>query len=132
MRETSFYPNDRIVLRQLQLRLWRNARIIWDVGIHSGKMSYEEAIALLSDGVGFLRWAAQLEIDSSAESPVYKIGYFLGKYEILKMREEYKELAGDQFSLTGFHEDLLKVGNMPPALMRKGLMAGKFDLPLEE
>jgi hypothetical protein len=127
MRETGFYPNDRIVLRQLQLRLWRNARVVWDVGIHTGKMSYEEAIALLSGGVGFLRWAAQLEIDGSAESPVYKIGYFLGMYEILKMREEYKELAGDQFSLAGFHEDLLKVGNMPPALMRKGLMAGKFD-----
>jgi uncharacterized protein (DUF885 family) len=130
MRETGFYPNDRIVLRQLQLRLWRNARVVWDVGIHTGKMSYEEAIALLSDGVGFLRWAAQLEIDGSAESPVYKIGYFLGMYEILKMREEYKELVGDQFSLAGFHEDLLKVGNMPPALMRKGLMAGKFDLAL--
>ena len=130
MRETGFYPNDRIVLRQLQLRLWRNARVVWDVGIHTGKMSYEEAIVLLSDGVGFLRWAAQLEIDGSAESPVYKIGYFLGMYEILKMRGEYKELAGDQFSLAGFHEDLLKVGNMPPALMRKGLMAAKFGLSL--
>lgn len=128
MRETGFYPNDRIVLRQLQLRLWRNARVVWDVGIHTGKMSYEEAITLLSDRVGFLRWAAQLEIDGSAQSPVYKVGYFLGMYEILKMREEYKERAGDQFSLAGFHEDLLKVGNMPPALMRKGLMAARFDL----
>jgi len=132
MRETGFYPNDRIVLRQLQLRLWRNARVVWDVGIHTGKMSYEEAIALLSDEVGFLRWAAQLEIDGSAQSPVYKIGYFLGMYEILKMREEYKERAGDQFSLAGFHENLLKIGNMPPALMRKGLMAARFDLPFEE
>ena len=52
--------------------------------------------------------------------------------EILAMREEYKEFAGDQFFLAGFHEDLLKVGNMPPALMRKGLMTEKFDLPLEE
>ena len=123
MRETGFYPNDRIVLRQLQLRLWRNARVVWDVGIHTGKMSYEEAIALLSDGVGFLRWAAQLEIDGSAESPVYKIGYFLGMYEILRMREEYRELMGDRYSLSEFHERLLRVGNMPPALMRRGLMA---------
>ncbi len=127
MRETGFYPNDRIVLRQLQLRLWRNARVVWDVGIHTGKMSYEEAISLLSDGVGFLRWAAQLEIDGSAQSPVYKIGYFLGMYEILKMREEYKERMGDHYSLSEFHERLLKVGNMPPALMRKGLMAAISD-----
>ena len=127
MRETGFYPNDRIVLRQLQLRLWRNARVVWDVGIHTGKMSYEEAISLLSDGVGFLRWAAQLEIDGSAQRPVYKIGYFVGMSEILKMRDEYKERMGDQFSLSEFHERLLKVGNMPPVLMRSGLMATISD-----
>ena len=75
MRETGFFPNDRIVLRQLQLRLWRNARVVWDVGIHTGRMSYEEAISLLSDEVGFLRWAAQLEIDGSCQFPVYRIGY---------------------------------------------------------
>lgn len=127
MRETGFYPNERIVLRQLQLRLWRNARVVWDVGIHTGRMTYEEAISLLSDRVGFLRWAAQLEIDGSAQSPVYKIGYFLGMSEILKMREEYKQRTGDQFSLADFHEQLLKIGNMPPALMRKGLMASISD-----
>ena len=129
MRETGFYPNDRIVLRQLQLRLWRNARVVWDTGIHTGKMSYEEAISLLSDGVGFLRWAAQLEIDGSAQSPVYKIGYFVGMSEILKMRGEYKERMGHRFSLSEFHEQLLKVGNMPPVLMRSGLMASISDSP---
>jgi len=123
MRETGFFPDDRIILRQLQLRLWRNARVVWDVGIHTGKMTYEEAISLLSDRVGFLRWAAQLEIDGSAQLPVYKIGYFLGMSEILKIRNEYKERMGDGFSLSEFHEQLLKVGNMPPVLMRIGLMA---------
>jgi uncharacterized protein (DUF885 family) len=43
--------------------------------------------------------------------------------EILKMREEYKQRTGDRFSLSDFHEQLLKIGNMPPALMREGLMA---------
>jgi uncharacterized protein (DUF885 family) len=123
MRETGFFPDDRIILRQLQLRLWRNARVVWDVGIHTGKMTYEEGISLLSDRVGFLRWAAQLEIDGSAQLPVYKIGYFLGMSEILKIRNEYKERMGDRFSLSEFHEQLLKVGNMPPVLMRIGLMA---------
>ena len=86
-------------------------------------MTYEEGISLLSDRVGFLRWAAQLEIDGSAQLPVYKIGYFVGMFEILKMRDEYKEHMGDRFSLSEFHERLLKVGNMPPVLMRIGLMA---------
>ncbi len=121
MRETGFFPNDRILLRQLQLRLWRNARVIYDVGLHTGKMSYEEAIALMTDRVGFLRWAAQLEVDACCASPGYFIGYFTGMMEILRMREDYKKLKGDQFTLSEFHERLLKAGSMPTSLMREAL-----------
>ena len=121
MLETGFYPNKKIKLRQLQLRLWRNARVIYDVGMHSGKLSYEDAISLMTDRVGFLRWAAQLEIDSSSSRPGYFIGYFIGMTEILKMREEYKKMKGDQYSISEFHEKLLKVGNMPPSLMKESL-----------
>jgi uncharacterized protein (DUF885 family) len=67
MVETDFFSNKRIHLRQLQLRFWRNARVIYDVGMHSGRMTSEEAVALMTDKVGFLRWAAQLEIDSEAK-----------------------------------------------------------------
>lgn len=124
MQETGFFPNERIHLRQLQLRLWRNARVVWDVGIHTGRLTYDDAVSLLSDRVGFLRWAAELEVDGSAEAPGYRIGYFMGMSEILKMREEFRERMGARFSLRDFHERLLKVGNMPPALMREGLMLG--------
>ena len=119
MLETGFYPNKKIKLRQLQLRLWRNARVIYDVGMHSGKLSYEEAISLMTDKVGFLRWAAQLEIDSSSSRPGYFIGYFIGMTEILKMREEFKKLMGENYDISDFHEKLLKVGNMPPSLMKE-------------
>lgn len=121
MRETGFFPNDRILLRQLQLRLWRNARVIYDVGLHTGKMTYEEAISLMTDKVGFLRWAAQLEVDACSASPGYFIGYFTGMMEILRMREDYRKLKGDAFTLSDFHEKLLKGGSMPTSLMREAL-----------
>jgi uncharacterized protein (DUF885 family) len=124
MQETGFFPNERIHLRQLQLRLWRNARVVWDVGIHAGKMTYDDAVSLLSDRVGFLRWAAELEVAGSAEAPGYRIGYFMGMSEILKMREEFRQRLGPRYSLRDFHERLLKVGNMPPTLMREGLLQG--------
>jgi uncharacterized protein (DUF885 family) len=122
MYETGFFPNERIHLRQLQLRLWRIARVIWDVGLNTGKLTYDECVSLLVDGVGFLRWAAELEVDGSATEPGYRIGYFMGASEIMRMREEVKALLGTRFTLSDFHERLLKVGNMPPALMREGLM----------
>jgi len=121
MLETGFYPNKKIKLRQLQLRLWRNARVIYDVGMHTGKLSYEDAISLMTDKVGFLRWAAQLEIDSSSSRPGYFIGYFMGMIEILEMREDYKKLKGENYSISDFHEKLLKIGNMPPSIMREAL-----------
>ncbi len=124
MQETGFFPNERIHLRQLQLRLWRNARVIYDVGMHTGKLSYEEAVNLMTEKVGFLRWAAQLEIDSSTASPGYFIGYFTGMMEILKMREAFKQKMGDQFTLKDFHDRLMKIGNMPPALMSEALFNG--------
>jgi hypothetical protein len=33
-----------------------------------------------------------------------------------------KQVKGDKFTLSDFHERLLKVGRMPPSLMREGLM----------
>jgi len=122
MQETGFFPNERIHLRQLQLRLWRNARVIYDVGMHTGKLSYEDAIKLMTDRVGFLRWAAQLEVDASSASPGYFIGYFTGMKLILEMRDAYKAKMGDKYNIRDFHEKLLKVGNMPPSLMREALL----------
>jgi uncharacterized protein (DUF885 family) len=122
MKETGFFPNDKILLRQLQLRLWRNARVIYDVGMHTGKMTYDDAVKLMTEKVGFLAWASQLEIDSSCASPGYFIGYFTGMMEILRMREDYRKKMGDDFTLSDFHEKLLKIGSMPISLMRDGLL----------
>ena len=120
--ETGFFPDERIHLRQLQLRLWRNARVIYDVGLQTGRMTRDEAIALMTDRVGFLRWAAEDEVESALARPGYFIGYFMGFSEILKMRDEYHRARGSAFTLKDFHDRLLGVGSMPPALVREALM----------
>ncbi len=122
--ETGFMPSDKIKLRQLQLRLWRNARVIYDVGMQTGRMTREEAVTLMTDKVGFLRWAAEAEVDSALARPGYFIGYFMGMSEILKMREEYRARRGPEFTLKEFHDRLLRIGSMPPALVREVLMRG--------
>jgi uncharacterized protein (DUF885 family) len=124
-RETGFFPNDKIILRQLQLRLWRIARVIYDVGLHTGKMNYDEAIRLMTDEVGFLYWAAQLEVDAATTSPGYFIGYFTGMIQILQIRDDYRQWKGEQFTLSDFHEQLLSVGSMPIPLMRQALFASR-------
>ena len=121
--ETGFFPDERIHLRQLQLRLWRNARVIYDVGMQTGRMTREQAIQLMVDRVGFLRWAAEAEVDSALARPGYFIGYFMGMSEILKMRDEYRARMGGRFTLKDFHQKLLEIGSMPPALVRAALFS---------
>lgn len=125
-KETGFFPGPKIQLRQLQLRLWRNARVIYDVGMQTGRMTRAEAVTLMTDRVGFLRWAAEAEVDSAIARPGYFIGYFMGMSEILKMREEYRHARGAKFTLKEFHDRLLRIGSMPPALVREVLM---HDVP---
>jgi uncharacterized protein (DUF885 family) len=72
---------------------------------------------LMTNKLGFLRWAFQLEVDASAARP----NYFIGMTEIFKMRALYRDKMGNQFTLAEFHERLLKIGNMPPKLMRESL-----------
>jgi uncharacterized protein (DUF885 family) len=120
--ETGFFPDDRIHLRQLQLRLWRNARVIYDVGLQTGRMTRAEAVALMTDRVGFLKWAAEDEVDSAIARPGYFIGYFMGLSEILRMRDDYRLARGPAFTLKDFHDRLLRIGSMPPALVREALL----------
>jgi uncharacterized protein (DUF885 family) len=122
--ETGFLPSQRLHLRQLQLRLWRNARVIYDVGMQTGRMTRAEAISLMTDKVGFLRWAAEAEVDSAIARPGYFIGYFMGMSEILEMRDEFRQRRGAAFTLKDFHDRLLRIGSMPPALMRAALLQG--------
>jgi hypothetical protein len=120
--ETGFFPDEKIHLRQLQLRLWRNARVIYDVGLQTNRMTRDDAVKLMTDRVGFLKWAAEDEVDSAIARPGYFIGYFMGMSEILKMRDEYRAKAGAAFTLRDFHDRLLKIGSLPPALVREELM----------
>jgi hypothetical protein len=119
--ETGFFPDETIHLRQLQLRLWRNARVIYDCGLQTGRMTRAEAVALMADRVGFLKWAAEAEVDSALNRPGYFFAYFVGMSEILKMRDDYRKKLGAGFTLKKFHDDLLAIGSMPPALMREAL-----------
>jgi uncharacterized protein (DUF885 family) len=90
--------------------------------LQSGRMTREDAVTLMTDRVGFLRWAAEAEVDSALARPGYFIGYFMGMSEILRMRDEYRAKVGARFTLRDFHERLLQIGSMPPALVREALM----------
>ena len=118
--ETGFFEDPlRTRLTQLRLRLWRAARVILDVQLHTGRIDYDGARRFLIENVRFDENASAGEVNIYVRRPSYAISYIVGFEEILTLREEFKSQMGEHFILREFHDRLLSLGSMPFELMRK-------------
>lgn len=123
MYETGFFRKPELTrLTQLRLRLWRAARIILDVKLHTGEITYEDARQFLVDKVGFEPSSTAGEVNIYIFRPSYAIAYVVGFNQIMKLREDYKQRQGGKFNLREFHDRLLTQGSMPVPLARKLLL----------
>jgi uncharacterized protein (DUF885 family) len=107
-------------LGRLSDQLWRAARIILDVSLHTGKMTVEEAIAFLVDRCGLETSNARAEVRRYTATPTQPMSYLIGKLEIIKLIDEYKR-KHPQASLKEVHDTVLSCGSLPPKLMRDRL-----------
>lgn len=118
------YLNDPVQkLARLSDQLWRAARIVLDVSLHTGTMTVEEAVEFLVREVGMERSNALAEVRRYTLSPTQPLSYLVGKLEILKVIEEVRR-ARPELSLRELHEALLSQGSLPPKLLRERLLAG--------
>ncbi len=97
-------------LLQLSDALWRAWRIVIDCGLHSGKLTCEEACQLLRDGAGFTQARAQGDINWYTASPTVPMSYLLGRLELEKL---HAELTGRGWSLRQFNDWILSFGAIP-------------------
>jgi uncharacterized protein (DUF885 family) len=108
-------------LGQLQDALLRNARLIVGIQMHSGKMSFDEAVEFFQKDGYQSKETATMETKRGAGDPTY-LYYTLGKLEIMKLREDLKKKQGAAFSLEKFHDDFLKQGFPPIKIVREALL----------
>jgi uncharacterized protein (DUF885 family) len=127
MYEQGFLQGDDVRLTQLRNRLWRAARVIMDASLHTGKMTYDEAVTFLADKVRFDRYAAALDVDMYTVRPTYVLGYLIGMQEIEGIRKDYVAKYGEPSPPSEFYDRLLSVGSVPPALVRESLFARKAE-----
>jgi uncharacterized protein (DUF885 family) len=111
-------------LGQLQDALLRNARFIVGIEMHTGKMSFDEAVAFFQKEGYQSKETAMVETKRGASDPTY-LYYTLGKLEIMKLREDMKKKQGAAFSLEEFHNDFLKQGFPPIKIVREALLGDK-------
>jgi uncharacterized protein (DUF885 family) len=108
-------------LGQLQDALLRNARFIVGIQMHTGKMSFDQAVEFFQKEGYQSEETAQVETKRGTGDPTY-LYYTLGKLQIMKLREDLKKKDGAAFSLEQFHNDFLKQGFPPIKIVREALL----------
>jgi uncharacterized protein (DUF885 family) len=116
----------RVKLMQLREAIWRNARYVAGVKLHTQGWSVAQATRFF-ESEAFLDPAnARAEARRGTQDATY--GYYtLGKLEILKLRNDYRKKLGTRFTLARFHHDLLRYGDPAIPLLRPLLLGDADD-----
>jgi uncharacterized protein (DUF885 family) len=122
MYRQGFYPDEVTRLYQLKDGLWRAARVVIDVGLHTGEMSFDEGVEFLVDKVMLERTNAVAEVKRYTMMPTQPMSYAVGKMEIMDLLGAARTMKND-LELKEFHDLLLESGTIPPAAVRKEVLA---------
>lgn len=125
-------------LYMLQAQLLRAVRVRVDVGLHTNRMTFDEAIdyfsehALFSPGArvqAVTDPAARAALDSATRAiyryskwPTQAITYNLGKNAIVELREACRAKSGASFSAQEFHERFMRQGQIAVAFIRESFL----------
>jgi uncharacterized protein (DUF885 family) len=121
MREQGFYTEPGQELCHLDARIFRAARIVADTSLHSGDMSFDQAVAYMHENTGLTEATARAEVTRYCAWPTQAAAYLTGSLEIERMREAW--LADSRGSLRDFHDRLARSGSLPIALAERALFA---------
>ena len=108
-------------LARLKDQLWRAARIVIDVSLHTRGMPVGEAVDLLVDRCRLEPANALAEVRRYTAHPTQPQTYLMGKLAILDLVEEYRKRK-PEVSLRDMHDAILACGSLPPSLMRRVLL----------
>jgi len=116
----------RVRLMQLREAIWRNARYVVGVKMHTQGMTVPQAVAFFEREAFLDPASARAEAKRGTQDATY--GYYtLGKLEILKLRADYKKKLGSAYTLARFHHDLLQYGDPALPLLRPLLLGADDD-----
>jgi uncharacterized protein (DUF885 family) len=108
-------------LGQLQDALLRNARYIVGIQMHTGNMTYDQAVEFFQKEGYQPKETAAVEAKRGAGDPTY-LYYTLGKLEIMKLRADLMKKQGTAFSLQKFHDQFLSQGFPPIKIIREAML----------
>ncbi len=108
-------------LAQLQDALLRDCRLVASIGMHTGKMTLDQATDMMGKECFQPKSVAYKEARRGTADPGY-YSYTLGKLEILKLRADVQQQQGKDFSLAKFHDQFLGAALVPIAVIRREIL----------
>ncbi|MBO3271843.1 DUF885 domain-containing protein [Hymenobacter defluvii] len=119
----------------------RAIRLVVDVGMHTKGMTREEAIQYMMENEAISEQGATAEIERYMAIPGQALSYKVGALKIQELRAKYQSLLGatqklrarnrreqtSHFSLSAFHDELLKDGVMPLSVLERKMDAWAED-----
>lgn len=122
MYEKGFYTNPQTRLLQLKDQLWRSCRVVIDASLHTGKMSFNQAVDMLVKVAKLEKTNAIAEVKRYTYTPTQPMTYAMGKTEILRLRDDFRKAKGKKFNLKQFHNQLLSYGTIPVQMVRERML----------
>jgi uncharacterized protein (DUF885 family) len=122
MVEEGYITDPKIALFRLKDQLWRACRVIIDVGLHTGTMTFEEAVDMLVTRARLTKVNALGEVKRYTQSPTQPMSYTVGKLLVQELRNDYRKKMGSAFSLKEFHNRLLSFGSLPLRIIREEML----------
>ncbi|MGZ8398833.1 MAG: DUF885 domain-containing protein [Gemmatimonadales bacterium] len=121
MDETGYYVSDQTRLFRLVNLLWRAVRVVLDVGLHTRGMSPTEAVDYMVEHLPIERSSAEAEVRRYCAWPTYQLCYAVGRRELLRLRDEYREREGGAYRARRFHDEVMGYGGLPVSLASWGM-----------
>jgi uncharacterized protein (DUF885 family) len=110
-----------IRLGQLQDALLRDARFVNSIKLHTGQITFDQAVDFFVKEGYQSRSVGLVETKRGTADATY-LYYTLGKLEIMKLREDLKKKQGASFNLETFHNDFMRQGFAPIKIIRKAML----------
>ncbi len=117
MMERGFVTGLESKLVQVNDAIWRAVRIIVDVKLARGEMTFEDAVGMLMKEASMSKEGATAEVRRYTQTPGYALSYLLGKHLILQLREEIERKMGSRFNEKFFHDTITANGYLPVAMV---------------
>lgn len=122
-KELGVYTDPYQYMGALSDEMHRAIRLVVDVALHTGRMTREQAIQYSMDNEPISEAGAVAEIERYMAAPGQALSYKTGALKIRELRARYEKELGPKFQLAAFHDELLKDGVMPLAVLEKKMDA---------